>query len=440
MSDEIREVRRLRDSGELQKASRLLNALYQKNPLDLRVWHEQAVVLMREKKYEAALALLNETHHALSLAEDLNLTDGKSKEAKTTRRQRADTAWQAGLCCNSLGNHELGCDWLELATKLAPDHASALAAYGSSLYTLGKHREGFLAHDRALRSEDSDPASWFNKSLLKMLRGDPTGFTDYEARFEVSPPKQIDLPRWTGQVGKVLITAEQGLGDMIMMERYFGSVHGKVMCQPELVTWLQSRGHDAVTEVPEGMDYQIPAMSLMSVFGVRPAGGGTRGKRIPNPSRPRIGICWRGNPEHGNDKDRSMHVQSTFLGLVGFLYPMAAEWVNLTYGESATGWNDSLATPFRPEDFLVTACIIQGLDAVVTVDSAVAHLAGTLSVPTLLLPPCSPEWRWGVPMHSDKTPWYPSVQLVWRKHTGDWPRAIEEVSKRLTRMLERRAA
>ncbi len=421
MREQIEEVRRLRDMGELQKASRLLNALYQKNPLDLRVWHEQAVVLMRQKKYEAALALLNETHHALSLAEDLNLTDGKSKEAKITRRQRADTAWQAGLCCNSLGNHELGCDWLELATKLAPDHASALAAYGSSLYTLGKHREGFLAHDRALRSEDSDPASWFNKSLLKMLRGDPTGFTDYEARFEVSPPKQIDLPRWTGQVGKVLITAEQGLGDMIMMERYFGSVHGKVMCQPELVTWLQSRGHDAVTEVPEGMDYQIPAMSLMSVFGVR---GPTKPPIFVSDEFIRIGVCHAGNPEHGNDADRSAPPDS-FYDL-----PVGLKYIDLQY------WDKG----FCPKDWLETAHIIQDLDAVVTVDTAVAHMAGTLGVPTLLLPPTSPEWRWGVPMHSDKTPWYPSVEIVWRKHTGDWPRAIEEVSKRLTRMLERRAA
>jgi ADP-heptose:LPS heptosyltransferase len=109
------------------------------------------------------------------------------------------------------------------------------------------------------------------------------------------------------------------------------------------------------------------------------------------------------------------------------------EWINLTYGEDG----------FTPKDFLETARIMETLDAVVTTDTSVVHMAGTLGIPTLMIPASNPEWRWGVPREGEivaKSVWYPSVTLVRRKHTNAWPEALETVERLLSKMLKARAA
>jgi hypothetical protein len=141
---------------------------------------------------------------------------------------------------------------------------------------------------------------------------------------------------------------------------------------------------------------------------------------------PRVGICWSGNKDHSNDLDRSM--PDYYANLLASEIGMGA--VSLTVGR---GFSPTGKDTYRPESFQATAEVIETLDAVISVDTAVAHLAGTLGLPTILLAPSAPEWRWGI--SGDSTPFYPSMQIVRRRNTNAWPSAIQEAATRLKGIL-----
>lgn len=436
---ELEQVRNLRDKGDLQAAHNLLALLHKQSPGDPRIWHEQAMVLMVERKYREALSLLHDTHGAFTIIEG---TLDKMKEKRKAREERARTAYHAGICAGSLGDPELSENWFTISSELDPTPES-LSSLGSTRYMNGDWTKGFLAHDKALRCESRGVVGDFAKSMIRMMRGEIEGFKEYESRFSLprmAPHRQVDLPRWTGvEVGRVLVVSEQGFGDSIMMERYLKHIPDYlVSVQSELKGWFSSRGHGSVNnEWPIGLshvtkcDYWVPMLSLPSIFGILPPQPLLRGDSIAGADirfqgnsyrvTPRIGLCWQGNREQTNDRDRSGG------GILQTLWDSDYyNWVSLTYGERG----------FHPKDFLETARLIETLDAVVTTDTAVCHMAGTLGVPTYVLTASNPEWRWGVPREIvEKTPWYPSMTLIRRKEMRAWPEAMETVSKLLKEML-----
>lgn len=137
----------------------------------------------------------------------------------------------------------------------------------------------------------------------------------------------------------------------------------------------------------------------------------------PYDRKPRIGVCWKGSPKHLNDKDRSSPVDFRPV-----FQDEKWELVSLTAGHD-----------FQPKDYQETAELMRTLDCVVTVDTSVVHVAGTLGVPTLLIPPACPEWRWG--LRDGQSPWYPSVTMYRRKHVHDWPEVLGRVGQTLSEML-----
>lgn len=437
---DLKDVRSLRDSGDYAGASKLLSVLHSKNKLDPRIWSEQAMILMLQKEHRKALSLFTNAHEAFTIAEDLA---SKSKDKRRAREERGRSAYHAGLCAGTLGDSDLAHNWLIVATELdpAPEYLSALA---STWYMAGNWTKGLIAHDRALTAQTRSPMGDFAKSMIRMMRGEVEGFKQYESRFSIpsmKPHRQVDLPIWTGvEPGRVLVVSEQGFGDSIMMERYLAHIPDyAVSVQEELGTWfcLEGRGHmvipRSVSLTGLGCDYQIPMMSLPAVFGkVPPSPSGkeitTPGFGIPliNVFTPRVGLCWKGNADNSSERDRSGGgALESIWGTEGY------DWVSLTYGERG----------FQPKDFLETANLIETLDAVVTTDTAVAHMAGTLGVPTLMIPASSPEWRWGEPKAIvEQSEWYPSMTIVRKKRMDGWTDAIAKVMELLGKQLQRRAA
>jgi hypothetical protein len=160
---------------------------------------------------------------------------------------------------------------------------------------------------------------------------------------------------------------------------------------------------------------------LPGLLGVRSLGVLRPTGRQKGP-RPRVGVCWKGQHEHLNDRDRSSPID--------FREAFASEHydlISLQYGKG-----------FHPKDYLETAELMQTLDYVVTVDTSCAHLAGLLGVPCFNFIPTSPEWRW--PIKGEKTPWYPSMTLVRRQRWNDWEPAIERVKQRLIAKTRTEAA
>jgi ADP-heptose:LPS heptosyltransferase len=142
----------------------------------------------------------------------------------------------------------------------------------------------------------------------------------------------------------------------------------------------------------------------------------------PRTGRLRVGLVWAGNPYHSNDHFRSLSLASfaSFAALDGI------DWISLQLGPKAfeaapaglalTRLHDEI------RDFADTAAIVAACDLIVTVDTAVAHLAGALGAPVWLLVPARPEWRW--PRSGEASPWYASMRLV-HSGVGGWPAALE---------------
>ena len=338
------------------------------------------------------------------------------------------------------------------ALALAPDDAALHANLGMTLACAGREQEAEACYRSALARHPGHTKAAFNLSYLLLRQGRwEEGWQRLEARASIGVlQRHVNLPRWQGEAlaGKtILVAAEAGQGDMIQFCRYCmqlkeaGAARVGVLCHPGLVALLTGlQGADeaiGLDRVPQegAWDYWVPAMSLPlrlrttldSVPAPLPylAVDSERGARLAPlldtlPGECKVGLVWKGNPRFENDEARSLPSLAT-------LAPLAAvegiRWFSLQKGageEEARRGVPGLA-PFdlAPHigDFADTAALVDGLDLVITVDTAVAHLCGALARPCwVLLPDYLPDWRWGE--EGSATPWYPGVMRLWRQHRG----------------------
>jgi glycosyl transferase family 9 (putative heptosyltransferase) len=162
-----------------------------------------------------------------------------------------------------------------------------------------------------------------------------------------------------------------------------------------------------------------PSQSSM-IAAVLARGAGTR----------RIGLAWAGAAHHANDRRRSMPLAA----LAPLLALPAITWYSLQKGARSVDVDDVPAAravvPLASDsDFARTAALVDALDAVVTVDTSIAHLAGALGKPVFVLLPFAPDWRWG--LAGRRTPWYPTARLVRQPALGDWSGAVAALLEEL---------
>ncbi|HSY82834.1 MAG TPA: glycosyltransferase family 9 protein [Gemmatimonadaceae bacterium] len=313
----------------------------------------------------------------------------------------------------------------------------------------------------ALGMPHDSPEQQWHRAWARMSLGDWSGWTDYEARAlfanrRSSSTSMDDWVRWTHRLWDgtedltdktILVLSEQGVGDNIQMLRFLPVLADRakeviVSVYPRLVPLVQCNIGDRVTVMIQGVDKPFAfdrytkLMSLPHLLGELPPfvplrSPGRRKRLRPRPRRIRAGVCWAGNPDYGNDEQRSM--PAAHLGPL--LDRVDIEWHSLQVGKRA-GDADQYPFMVRPwpplMNFGETADLIAELDVVVSVDTAVGHLAGCLGVPTYLLLPLCSDPRWGF---GDLTPWYPSMQLVRQSVAGDWVRVVILLQQQLDALV-----
>ncbi len=157
--------------------------------------------------------------------------------------------------------------------------------------------------------------------------------------------------------------------------------------------------------------------------------------RLDRLAWPRVGLAWRGNPAHRSDAHRSMSLaalRDLFAEPVTFVSLQAdggEEIVGEELGYTIEDWSAEMD---RDGAFLDTAALMMSLDLVVTVDTAIAHLAGALGRPALLLLAKNPDFRWM--LGREDTPWYPSLRLLRQERAGDWSAPIAAARQALWRL------
>jgi Flp pilus assembly protein TadD len=345
------------------------------------------------------------------------------------------------------------------ALRLKPDFADAQCNLGVALQETEPTLAGAIAaYETAIAMQGDFGMAHWNLGFALLLLGDyARGLPEYEWRFRtqtIVAPRNFRQPQWDGTdlAGqRILLHAEQGLGDTIHIARYVPMVAqrgGKVIleCQPALPRLLgQLPGLTEIVAAGERLppfDVHCPLMTLPLVFKTTlatipanvpylqpdPQLAGPWALRLPpDPKSPRIGLAWAGRPENKNDRNRSMRLDQ-FAPLSAIKH---ARFVTLQLGPAA-------AQARRPpaglelidhtnelHDFADTAALLANLDLIITVDTAVAHLAGALARPAWVLLPYMPDWRWML----DRTdsPWYPTLRLFRQKTRGDWAQVMERI-------------
>lgn len=346
------------------------------------------------------------------------------------------------------------------AVELRPSHIRFLVMYATVLFVLGRRDAALAIHRRVLRSSPEARLDRVAASVVRLVHGDyEQGWLDWEQRWEEErlaniPFRPHQLPLWDGSpiLDRTLcIHPEGGFGDLIMFSRFVPLVAPKaarveIRLPRTLHRILGSLpGVDRVSEHTD----EPPANALHTSFWSLPAHLGitlnslpgtvpylrppARGPALGPASGLRVGLAWAGNPRTTHDRDRSVPSLELFEPL--FEVP-GVEWVSLQVGNRA---DEAEGTPLRmiPEiaDFADTAHVIAQLDLVISVDTAVVHLAGALGKPTWIIVPAMPEFRWL--LEREDSPWYPTARLFRKRDATDWARVVGKVSDELTLLAAR---
>lgn len=314
---------------------------------------------------------------------------------------------------------------------------------------LGRFAEAQIQYEEVIKRDPTHLRARFFRSMALLTQGQYVeGFKEYETRYSMLPlVPQVGKPIWRGAedlTGKVIVLcAEQGLGDAIQFARYGKWLKNAcmaarviILARPEYVQILSCvYGIDQViSDIKDAgeFDYLAPLMSMpgLSIFGSNPDSvpwyGDCPYMSIAGPDyhlnsdKLQVGFCWQGNRLHANDRFRSM--KRSFLAP---LLECDIFALNLQHDEPTPEGMSSVPI----SSIVELAQRINKLDLVITVDTAVAHLAGALNKETWLLTALNPDWRWTA--EGDSTPWYPEMRIFRQKKPLDWAPVIYEVKREL---------
>lgn len=369
----------------------------------------------------------------------------------------------------NLGNLYLKSDRIEQAIETYrasiaadPEYFDPYHNLGHAYNELGRSQDAEACFRRGveLRPDDFNPHMSLGMTLMAQGRY-PEGWREYQWRLHDKvqlPPRGFSQPAWQGEplAGKtLLLCSEQGAGDAIMFMRYLPLLHERgatviVECLPPLCRLFEHLPGVAGVVVKGDrlppFDLHVAPIDLPLLFGTTvdtvpadvpylpwPTPEDEPAVRLEAPSGRRIGLVWAGNPSHRHDRWRSIHDVRLLAPL--FDVPKTV-FYNLQFGARA---NDFVLAGLghrivrlgdeRIVDFWNLAGFVKQMDLVISVDTAVCHLAGALGVPTWTLLAYGGEWRWMG--EREDSPWYPTMRLFRQKIRNDWQETIARVAQAL---------
>jgi tetratricopeptide (TPR) repeat protein len=391
-------------------------------------------VLFDQGDYRGAL---DSYDHSLALKPDAihSANSAAAANAKTKGRP-----WKRGDLLNAF----------DACRRIGPDFATA-------------------EYRRALATKSNCVELLYYVGLLHLLHGDfAAGWHNYEYRWQTKMLRNVfrdfSQPQWLGQPlagARILLHAEQGLGDTLQFIRYVPMVAArgaKVILEvpSELRRLVETTLGGAAQIVTRGsrlpdFDWQSPLLSLPLVFQTAqtsiPASipylhadaqlARAFAQHFPSPANAglRVGLVWSGSPRHTRDPQRSIPLSqlcalTEILGTTFYSLqkgPAAKDLLNMPIDMNLVDLSGYL------NDFADTAAAIANLDLVITVDTAVAHLAGALGKSVWILLTRNPDWRWL--LDREDSPWYPTARLFRQDKASDWHSVIDRVHTELQQLI-----
>ncbi len=461
----------------LQKAARL-------NPDDFETYNLLGQSLFLSKKYSAARKAyliakqlrpdIPETYlkigFILEEQKDFVSAERIYKELLEKYPRYLEAYNKLGLLYKQVGKLETAESIFRQGIQLDPGFIRFYGNLGNVLQKQGKYQAALIQYEKALKEKPDYHEALFSRGLIHLLHGDfEKGWRDYEHRWHLQEAQEfaVEGPLWKGNrlpKASLLVWAEQGFGDTIQFSRYLPWVGPKVgqltlACHRSLHRLFESvQGVDKIIDIDNHsqfpFDYQIPLMSLPKNFKSNrdsipnktpylEAPKKAYQKIVPriNTSKDRfnIGIVWAGNIKNTNDYNRSCKLEHFELldnvkGVQLYSIQKGAAVQDLR----ERSFSNIIDLDDLISDFGDTAAIINQLDLIITVDTAVAHLAGALDKPVWTLIPFYPDWRWM--LDREDSPWYPSMRLFRQSSPGNWKVVFQKVRSELNRELKKQTS
>ncbi len=435
------------DAGDPLSAEHILQSAMALNPADVQLCRVLAKVKWLLGKKDAALL-------ALRKAVELQPT------SESARHDLARTLEQ-------LDQREEAVEHYAAEAQLAPARAEPHYRIGECLRALGRWEDALTAFDAAIARDAGHILAHGGRALALLGLGRfKEGWAEYEWRWKAPsfPSKKITAlgaKEWQGEPlenKRLLVHAEQGFGDTIMLVRYIpllaqrgATITLQVPTELEPLLHGMPGAHRVISTGDTGpVDFTISTFSLPGLMQTDsiPAIPSNVPYITPDPARiaewskqlaplpaPRIGICWAGNPKYWRDTSRSCP-----LTLCRPLFDLPnLHWISLTRQvppedrKLMAGLPQLLDVSTQLTDFAQTAALIANVDRVITVDTAIAHLAGALAKPTWLMLPHVAEWRWQ--QSCEDSPWYPTMRLFRQPSKNNWPALITRLCNELPNFL-----
>jgi tetratricopeptide (TPR) repeat protein len=444
------------------------------------ILHDQGQFIPAIEYYDKAISLrpdyyvaLNNIGNALSEVGQLERSLAAIRQAVAVQPQIAEGYNNLASILEKVGRLDDAIESARHAVSLRPDLGPAICNLANLFYLHGDLDAALATYQKALVAAPTFADIHSNFGMALLASGDTDrGWQEYEWRLKTSDylrrhKKQFASPVWDGAEisgQTILLHAEQGIGDTIMFARFAPDVAargGRVILevQPELLRLFQK--FPGVAQVipggpnmaqppsPPPFDLHVPLMSLPLALGLTKFGTGSlqppylepdpilladwQERLSSDPRRLKVGLTWAGGSYHKRDRQRSIPLTA--------LAPLAnpnIQFLSLQLGQGA----DQIADrshglritdhTMHLTDFADTAAAIAAMDLVITVDTAVAHLAGAMGKETYLLLDYAPDFRWL--RNRDDTAWYPSLKLFRQSFPGDWYDPIERVAAELSKL------
>ena len=439
-------------------------------------WYNMGVALMQsgrledaEHAYRRALRFgpnNPETHNNLGI---LLQSTGRGREAITHYKTAAalrpgfeEPRFNLGSLLHDLGRLEEARQVFEALLADCPDHTEASNNLANVLSELGRHSDAKARFEQVLAINPEHNLSRWNLGLNQLRTGDwREGWRNYEARFleRSKGGGRSAQPLWDGRPlegARLLLTAEQGMGDLLQAVRFISSAASLgarivIECHPPLID-LFERMADVETVVCVGMelpphDCWLPMMSLPFALGVTLDSLRSDVPYLePDPVRVeywryklrewkglRAGFAWSGNPKFRVNSKRSL--TSSDVRQVSKLVRQGegtpVHLFSLQKGVPAPTGARLIPLDDDPTSMGELAAVMMNLDLVLTVDTSVAHLAGALGRPVWTMLAFHADWRWMTAERAE-SPWYPTMRLFRQTRQGDWSNVLDEVETKLT--------
>jgi Flp pilus assembly protein TadD len=415
---------------------------------------------------------------ALKKLDELELAVQHYRQALTLERDRPDARRNLANALEKLGEVIEAETLLRGLLETDPTNAELHHAIGNVLWEQGRYEDAIVCYRTALTHRPHFPEVRTNLGMVLLTLGDwRRGLPEYEQRWQcveivgsMQRPRQGQMdpgqpsplstkgwemqpypqPMWDGQRAiaghTLLLYADMGLGDAINFVRYVPQLADRgarilLDCPAPLERIFATvSGIDRIIrrqDSPPPFDEWCPLMTLPAALGTTPATIPWTGPYLQAPSSPdplppphrdrdrRIGLVWASGKSASRRKRSCPLEQLLRLSKLSNVTLYSLQKDPTPQETQALGAAGAIDLNPRLGDLMDTASAIAQLDLVVTVDTAVAHLAGALGKPVWILLPHVPDWRWL--LGRDRTNWYPTARLWRQPHLGAWDRVITQV-------------